>query len=207
MSEFVEWIAAERDGQNQAARASIAPQPVKNSLTGVGCSEPTGEGESCQELTVHNFTARLPPADEAQVDSFLDRTLNSDPDIWLYRKKTTALLRRYMRWSLEAGRVPSVLGRELFRAKITAFTATTFEARVIFLHDVERCLDRLQDFDRQIIARIVLQEYDHEAAARILQCNRRTLLRRLPELIDELSEAFLKGELLDRIPETKEEML
>jgi len=130
-----------------------------------------------------------------------------DPDIWLYRKKTTALLRRYMRWSLEAGRVPSLLGRELFRARISAYTATTFEARVIFLHDVERCLDRLQGFDRQIIARVCLQEYDHEAAARILQCTRRTLLRRLPELIDELSEAFLKAELLDRLPETNEEMV
>jgi DNA-directed RNA polymerase specialized sigma24 family protein len=134
-----------------------------------------------------------------------DQDWDRDPDLWLYRKKTTALLRRYMRWSLEAGRVPSLLGRELFRARISAFTATTFEARVIFLHDVERCLDRLQGFDRQIIARVVLQEYDHEAAARILQCTRRTLLRRLPDLIDELSEAFLKAELLERLPETREE--
>ena len=49
--------------------------------------------------------------------------------------------------------------------------------------------------------------YDQEAAARILQCNRKTLGRRLPELIDELSEAFLKAGLLERLPETKEEAL
>jgi DNA-directed RNA polymerase specialized sigma24 family protein len=128
----------------------------------------------------------------------------SDPDIWLYRRKTTALLRRYMRWSLEAGRVPSLLGRELFRAKISAFTATTFEARVIFLHDVEKCLDRFKGFDGQVIARVVLQEYDHEAAARILQCTRRTLERRLPELIDEVSDELLKSDLLERLPETTE---
>jgi hypothetical protein len=128
----------------------------------------------------------------------------SDPDIWLYRKKTTALLRRYMRWSLEAGRLPSLLGRELFRAKITAFTATTFEARVIFLHDVEKCLDRLKSFDRQLVARVMLQEYDHESAARILQCTRRTLERRLPELIDELSDSLLRSNLLERLPETTE---
>ena len=206
MSEFVEWIAAE-DGQNRPASASIVRQPVQDSLSEAGCSKPADGGESWQELVGHNFPARLQPADEAQVVSAPERTWDSDPDIWLYRKKTTALLRRYMRWSLEAGRVPSVLGRELFRAKITAYTATTFEARVIFLHDVERCLERLQDFDRQIIARVCLQEYDHEAAARILQCNRRTLLRRIPELIDELSEAFLKAELLERIPETRKERL
>jgi DNA-directed RNA polymerase specialized sigma24 family protein len=109
-----------------------------------------------------------------------------------------------MQWSLEAGRVPSLLGRELFRAKISAFTATTFEAKVIFLHDIERCLGRLQSFDRQLIARIVLQEYDHEAAARILQCTRKTLERRLPELIDELSESLLKADLLERLPDTTE---
>jgi hypothetical protein len=132
---------------------------------------------------------------------------DQDPDLWLYRKKTRTLLRRYMQWSLEAGRVPSLLGRELFRAKISAYTATTFEARVIFLHDMERCLGRLPRFDGQMIARIVLQEYDHEAAARILQCDRKTIERRLPELIDELSEAFLKADLLDRLPETAEESL
>ncbi len=205
MSEFAEWIAAE-DGQNPAAGAPIVRQSVEDSLS-EDCSKPVGGGESWQELVVHNFPARLPSVDGSRIERSPDRAWDRDPDIWLYRKKTTALLRRYMRWSLEAGRVPSVLGRELFRAKITAFTATTFEARVIFLHDVERCLERLQDFDRQIIARVCLQEYDHEAAARILQCNRRTLLRRLPELIDELSEAFLKAELLDRIPETRGEML
>ncbi|MFY9740931.1 MAG: hypothetical protein WA252_03090 [Candidatus Sulfotelmatobacter sp.] len=127
-----------------------------------------------------------------------------DPDLWLYRKKTTALLRRYMRWSLEAGRLPSLLGRELFRARITAHTATTFEERVIFLHDMEGCLGRLKGFDRQIVARVVLQEYDHDAAARILQCDRKTIERRLPELIDTLTEAFLRAELLERLPETKE---
>jgi DNA-directed RNA polymerase specialized sigma24 family protein len=128
----------------------------------------------------------------------------SDPDIWLYRKKTTALLRRYMRWSLEAGRLPSVLGRELFRAKISAYTATTFEARVIFLHDIERCLGRYTGFDGQLISRVLLQEYDHEAAARMLGCARRTIERRLPELIDDLSERLLGTKLMDRFPQTAE---
>ncbi|MGA7218670.1 MAG: hypothetical protein WBX38_10170, partial [Candidatus Sulfotelmatobacter sp.] len=72
---------------------------------------------------------------------------------------------------------------------------------------VERCLNRLYPFDRQIIGRIVLQEYDHHAAARILQCDRKTIERRLPELIDELSEAFLKAKLLERMPQAKTEEL
>jgi DNA-directed RNA polymerase specialized sigma24 family protein len=207
MSGFVDWIGAqadERDPQdalNLHVPSTPADEPAPESLPG---------SASWQELPTHSFPAR-PVPDGAQVRSApeqdWDRSLECDPDIWLYRKKTWALLRRYMQWSLEAGRVPSLLGRELFRAKITAYSSTTFESRVIFLHDMERCLDRLDNFDRQIVARICLQQYDHDAAARILQCTRKTIERRLPELIDELSEAFLKAELLDRLPETNEEIL
>jgi DNA-directed RNA polymerase specialized sigma24 family protein len=165
------------------------------------------ENDSWQALPVHNFQPEVAPAHSDELGSEEERDWDPEPDLWLYRRKTTALLRRYMQWSLEAGRVPSLLGRELFRTKISAYTATTFEARVIFLHDIERCLGRLKGFDGQIIARIVLQEYDHEAAARILQCDRKTIERRLPELIDYLSEEFLRAELIDRLPETAEEAL
>jgi hypothetical protein len=198
MSEFVQWIAAQTDEEAkevQKMAAGFEPKSYmqpRHSMVG-------GKGKT---LPQHNFPAQPGPRHGSQLPKALGHDWDRDPDIWLYRRKTRTILRRYMRWSLEAGRVPSVLGRELFRAKISAYSATTFEARVIFLHDVERCLDRLQEFDRQIIARVCLQEYDHEAAARILDCSRRTLLRRLPELIDELSEAFLKAELLDRLPET-----
>jgi len=204
MSEFVEWIAAETDGKDAARNMPAIGHAVTPKKDKQAVSQPPGRGSEWSKLRAHNFVAR-PSAKGDEVAELPEHGWDEDPDIWLYRKKTTALLRRYMRWSLEAGRVPSVLGRELFRAKISAYSATTFEARVIFLHDVERCLERLEDFDRQIIARVCLQEYDHEAAARILQCTRRTLLRRLPELIDELSEAFLRADLLDRLPETNEE--
>lgn len=192
MSNFVNWIAAAGDGELAEGVAPLLDQP--KSITA---------SKMWPKLGAQNFPAE--PSDEAEIQIAAERDWQGDPDIWLYRKKTIALLRRYMRWSLEAGRLPSLLGRELFRGKISAFTATTFEARVIFLHDIERCLGRLQDFDRQLIARVVLQEYDHEAAARILQCTRKTLERRLPELIDELSESLLRSDLLERLPETREE--
>jgi hypothetical protein len=214
MSDFVEWIAAEADGQDPAENAEAMRQLLKATADQKSPGEISPRAASGQELPAHNFPARPPELDAACAAGSptgsvpyhnAEEDWDRDPDLWLYRKKTNALLRRYMRWSLEAGRVPSLLGRELFRAKISTHSATTFESRVIFLHDMERCLDRLQGFDRQLIARVCLQEYDHEAAARILQCTRRTLLRRLPELIDELSEAFLKAGLLERLPETKEE--
>ncbi|MGB7599802.1 MAG: hypothetical protein WBM24_05825 [Candidatus Sulfotelmatobacter sp.] len=192
MSDVVKWIAAKADGDPGKDVAAMLMRANKGGPT----------GGTWPKLGAHSFAPTIGGVVEIEIAAQHD--WQSDPDIWLYRKKTTALLRRYMRWSLEAGRLPSLLGRELFRAKITAFTATTFEARVIFLHDVEKCLDRLTSFDRQVVARVLLQEYDHESAARILQCTRRTLERRLPELIDELSESLLRSDLLERLPETTE---
>ena len=199
----MEWIGAQADAGNAAKDATAIELPVTPESYQRSVGKSVERKTTSSGLPTHNFPSR-PAVVKAKVP---EHDWDRDPDIWIYRKKTTALLRRYMRWSLEAGRVPSLLGRELFRARISAYTATTFEARVIFLHDVEGCLDRLQDFDRQLIARVVLQEYDHEAAAQILQCARRTISRRLPELIDELSEAFLKAEMLERVPETKGEMV
>src|SRR5690349_8784709 len=69
-----------------------------------------------------------------------------DPDLWLYRERTVALLRRYLRISLEVGRLPSLLGRELFRSKVTSYRMSSFEDGVIFVHDVEHVLDQLNDF-------------------------------------------------------------
>jgi hypothetical protein len=203
VSEFIPWIAAESEERSkQAAGSRATVQGNETSREGSGRSDPT---ELWRELPRHNFATHA-GVEHGLADSGA-HSRDCGRNLWPYRRKTTALLHRYMRWSLEAGRVPSLLGREFFRATISAHSTTTFEARVIFLHDVEGCLNRLEEFDRQLIARVVLQEYDHEAAARILQCDRRTIERRLPELIDELSEIFLREDLLDRLPETNEEGL
>ena len=44
-----------------------------------------------------------------------------------YRKYTEAMLRRYVAMSMEAGRTPSLLGRELFRGKVTSYNVRSFE--------------------------------------------------------------------------------
>ncbi len=58
-----------------------------------------------------------------------DTDLNFDPDAWLYRERTIALLRRFLRISLEVGRLPSLLGRELFRSKVTSYRMSSFARR------------------------------------------------------------------------------
>ena len=138
---------------------------------------------------------RSPGSESPQIPS-------SDPDLWLYRERTLGMLRRYHRLSVGAGRLPSLLGREFFRTRVTSYHAGTFEDAVIFVHDVERGLEKLDDFEHQLIAKIVLQDYTHNETARLLGCWRRTVGRRFPEAIDQLTDIFLEAGLLIRLPAT-----
>jgi hypothetical protein len=178
MSGFVGWIGAQADEGDPAEIVLNVGQTVR---------------PSPGDLPAHNFPDRL--AEEVQQDNPLDR----NPDLWLYRRRTVGLLRRYVRFSLETGRLPSLVGREFFRAKVTYYRATTFEDRVIFVRDVEKSLDRLEYWDQQLIARIILQEHSQEQAARILHWGLRTVERRLPEVLDLLSEEFLRVGLLTAV--------
>src|SRR5437762_2761688 len=113
-----------------------------------------------------------------------------------YHDRTIALLKRYFRMSLEIGRMPSVLGREVFRARVTSYRVHTFEDAVIFVHDVERCVERLEPFSRQLIARVILQDYTFEEAAKLMGCGERSVYRFLPEALDQLTELFFEKKLL-----------
>lgn len=117
----------------------------------------------------------------------------------IYRGRTVAMLRRYMRYSIETGRLPSLLGREFFRANITAYTVVTFEDRVIFVHDMETCLGKLDEFSRQLIARHILQEHDQASTARLLNCAERTVRACIPMVLDLLSDILLEVGLLERV--------
>lgn len=115
----------------------------------------------------------------------------------IYRARTVGMLRRYMRYSIETGRLPSLLGREFFRAKVTSYTVVTFEDRVIFVHDMERCLNKLDEFSRQLIARHILQEHDQAATGKLLNCTERTVRTYVPITLDLLSEILLEVGLLE----------
>ena len=117
-----------------------------------------------------------------------------------YRDRTIALLRRYFMLSIETGRLPSLLGREFFRAKCSSYRLVTFEDAVIFVHDIEHCLDRLDWFDRQILGRIVLQGHDQGQTAWFLHTDRRTIEYRYPEALDNLTEVFLTAGMMKLLP-------
>jgi DNA-directed RNA polymerase specialized sigma24 family protein len=117
-------------------------------------------------------------------------------DVWPYRDRTVALLKRYARASVEVGRLPSLLGREFFRSRVTSYSMTSFEDMVIFVHDVESALARLDSFHQRLIAMSVLEDYSLPEVARLIRCPLRTVEREVPEALDRLSDMFLKGGLL-----------
>jgi len=126
---------------------------------------------------------------------------SAEKELWPYRDRTAALLRRYMRLAVEVGRLPSLLGREFFRARVTSYHTQTFEDSVILVHDVEACLELLDAVDRRLIGLIVLQEHSQEETAILLQCTRRTIVRRFGEALDRVSAIFLERNILARFPD------
>jgi hypothetical protein len=171
---YIEWIAAAADDAHSSQGNIERGEPQ------------TSEAGGQAELELME--------DSRQEESWeMERVRN------IYRKRTVEMLRRYMRYSIETGRLPSLLGREFFRAKVTAYTVVTFEDRVIFVHDMERCLEKLDEFSRQLIARHILQEHDRWATARLLNCNEKTVRRLTPLAVDTLTEILLDVGLLERL--------
>jgi hypothetical protein len=204
MTGFVDWIGAEAD--DSAPKDALELGAPLASADKESLDDSLQRNTPWRELPPHNFPGVLNNPDDRRLDDarVRDDPPNRNPDLWIYRKRTVGLLRRYMRFSIETGRLPSLVGREFFRAKVTYYTATTFEDRVIFVRDVEKCLNRLEHWDQQLIARIILQEYGQEQGARILHCSRSKIARRLPEVLDLLSEDFLRVGLLSGLPSRRE---
>lgn len=118
-------------------------------------------------------------------------------ELAFYRKYAEAMLRRYLRVSMEVGRVPSLMGREMFRGHVSHYTMTGFEDGVIFCVDVERCIAKLRKSDQRLIQRIAIQGYTQEEAAPLLGLGIRSCIVKYGEALDHLTELFLTGRLLE----------
>jgi len=121
-------------------------------------------------------------------------------DLWPYRRRTVALLLRYARASVEVGKLPSLLGREFFRSRVTSYTMRNFEDVVIFVTDMERAIEKLSSLQKKLLAMNVLEEYTVPEVARLISCNQRTVERLLQQALDDLSLILLTGGLLDELP-------
>jgi hypothetical protein len=198
MSGVIE-IAAEAERPEGGASAEL--------LLRRGAEEQSSLEDLSDDLPKHQVPATVEGSREIEPQTWHARQAAAEDrerERRTYRGRAVAMLRRYMKYSIETGRLPSLLGREFFRAKVTSYTVVTFEDRVIFVHDMETCLSKLDEFSRQLIARHILQEHDRWATAKLLHCNEKTVRRYTPVVLDLLSEILLDVGLLERVEPIRE---
>ena len=123
---------------------------------------------------------------------------SSTPQTSVYRKHTTALLRRYFRLSLSAGRLASPLAAPEPRARVSSYRLTTFEDAMIFVHDMERCLQKLEAWALESIAAYALLELPREQAAAALNLSVAQADRRYATALDRLSGILLQAGVMSR---------
>ena len=114
------------------------------------------------------------------------------------RMRTMGLLFRFVRMSLLVGRMPSLLGREIFRAQTQHLPARAFEDSVLFVCDVERCLRHLEPLDQRLLAYCVLEDRSEWEAARQFRRSQGEISKRLGRTLDLLHETFCRVGLLTR---------
>jgi AraC-like DNA-binding protein len=119
-----------------------------------------------------------------------------------YRDRTVALLRKYFLMSVELGHLPSLFGREFFRTRVSSYRTHTFEDTVIFVHDMERALEKLSLDAQDIIARLVFQDFSCHEAASLLGMSSRHLRRRFAEILDSCTRVLLDRGLMERTHES-----
>jgi DNA-directed RNA polymerase specialized sigma24 family protein len=113
-----------------------------------------------------------------------------------YRRHTESLLRRYLYASMQVGRAPSLLSDPVGRGWASSRPVRTFEDAVIFVLDIEKCIAQLGSLDREILSRVVLQEYTQAETAVLLGMAIRTISYKYPLALDRLTEKLLAASLL-----------
>ncbi|HEY5177915.1 MAG TPA: hypothetical protein VII95_20360 [Terriglobales bacterium] len=118
------------------------------------------------------------------------------PEILCYRGQTFAMVRHFFEISSQVGRLPSLLGREFFRARVSHHAIPSFEDQVVFVRDVELCFARLSEPHAEMITLIGLYSFSRDEVAEMLRASKTWVNHRIAEALDALSEIFLQAGLL-----------
>jgi len=147
------------------------------------------------ETTAEGEEGRLPEEPRKAPDTEA-RAKGPIISLGFYRRHTESLLRRYLYASMQVGRTPSILGEPIGRGWASSRVVKTFEDAVIFVLDVERCLDKLGALDRALLSKIVLQAYTQYEAAALLGMTHRVVAYNFQCALDRLTELLLESGLL-----------
>ncbi len=163
------------------------------------------EGNLARAVVAIHAEAHRPANAQAELPQRPALRVVITPETAFYRKYTEAMLRRYAVMKLQKGRVPSLLGRELFRGKVTSCRIHGFDDMIHYVLDVESCLKLLNADQQKVVFRVAVQEYTLGEAAAMLRWSLRSTQRRYNEAIDELTAIFQKRKLMERTPGLKQQ--
>lgn len=122
--------------------------------------------------------------------------LDPRPEILCYRGQTLAMVRHFFEISSQVGRLPSLLGREFFRARVSHHAIPSFEDQAVFVRDVELCFARLSEQHAEMITLVGLYSFSRDEVAEMLRHSKSWVSNRVAEALDALSEIFLQARLL-----------
>ena len=118
------------------------------------------------------------------------------PEMVCFRGQTLAMVRHYFELSKQVGRLPSIMGREFFRAKVSHHAIPSFEDQAVFVRDIELCIGRLNADHQEVIRLAGFYNFTQEEVAQMLHTTRASVSAWFAEALDALSEIFLQRGLL-----------
>jgi predicted DNA-binding protein (UPF0251 family) len=187
---------------NMAEQSKVVVIPGRKTKTAAVAISMQASGEVREAttgsvLTLPRVWAVAAPAQEVKPTRVKAERSLPAPELSFYRKYTERLLQRYVQMTMEAGRVSSMMGREVLGGKASSYRVHGFDDAVIFRLDVEKCLKRLDTSERAVIKRIAIQEYTHQEAADLLQVSLRTVGTRYAKAMDRLTGILLETRMLE----------
>ncbi len=117
-------------------------------------------------------------------------------DVLFYRSQALGIVRHFFEIASQIGRLPSIMGREFFRAKVSHHAIPSFEEQAVFVLDVEAALARLNERDGELVALVGLFHYSMDDVAAMLGRSRSYVAQHFADSVDQLATIFLETGLL-----------
>lgn len=117
-------------------------------------------------------------------------------DVYFLRPFTRKLLLRYFYLAAQLGRIGSSQLDPVGRGWASSRPVRSFEDALIFVVDMERCFQSLDSLDRDVLRRIVQQDYTQAEAAPLMGMSVRAISFKFPMAMDRLTVKLLAAGLL-----------
>jgi hypothetical protein len=125
-----------------------------------------------------------------------EEEIDPRPEMVCFRGQTLALVRHYFELSSQVGRLPSLMGREFFRARVSHHAVPSFEDQAVFARDIELSIAKLSAEHQELILVAGMYNFTSDEIADMLHISKFAARTWFVEALDALSEIFLQAGIL-----------